>query len=464
MFSPRSYQQKIIDFIKKTPKCLIFCGCGMGKTAATLQAALDLGLKRVLVIAPRSVCINGWPFEVQKWQFPVNLRNFAGKTAKQRDKLASAIIDCGIMTIDLINYESINFIMKQNWPYDLIIADECTKLKHYRPRSGCKAARNVMSIAKQTPRFIGLTGTPTPNGLIDLWGQYAFIGDGLGRSFTAFTERYFSKFTFPNNPFACKYTPLPFAEQRIGEVIAGNTINIKAEEYFNLQKPQFYRVPVQLSPKNQKDYEKLLKNSFTDDIIPANAAAKLGKLLQLANNFFYTDLDGPPIPRYYEQTKIDALKAVIDDLNGENAIVCYHYQADIQALKAAFADDVKSGAAVVYSEKIQTAATDWNDGKVKLLFINPAQAAHGLSLQHGGRNLIFYSVDWNLEQYLQVIERIGPMRQFQSGFRRVVNIYQLIAANTIEEQVYNVLEKKQSSQNNLLELLAICQKQARGAK
>ena len=232
MFSPRSYQQKIIDFIKKTPKGLVFCGCGMGKTAATLQAALELGLKRVLVIAPLSVCINGWPFEVQKWQFPVNLRNFAGLTAPKRAKLAEVITDVSILTIDLINYESINFIIRQNWRYDLIIADECTKLKHYRPRSGCKAARNVMSIAKATPRFIGLTGTPTPNGLIDLWGQYAFIGDGLGRSFTAFTERFFSKFTFPNNPFACKYTPLPYAEQQIGEVIAGNTINIKAEEYF----------------------------------------------------------------------------------------------------------------------------------------------------------------------------------------------------------------------------------------
>lgn len=441
----REYQTKIVEFIKDRKKCLVFCGCGMGKTSACLTAIKELGVKRVLVIAPLATGLNAWPSEIEHWGFDFTIKNYCGLPLAKRRKLAALEIDSDSAVIDIINYESAKFITENNWTYDLIIADECTRLKHYRTRSGSLNARLIHRIAARSERFVGLTGTPTPNGLTDLWGQYAFVGDELGRSFFQFAEKFCDKITFPSLPNVCKYVVKSDCVKTIADLARDKIINIKPEQYFSLEKPLFYYTNFNLDEKNLKDYRELKKKEFLEDpnVLPANAAVKMAKLLQLANNFLYVDNDGVQKPFFYKTTKLDALKDLLEDINGESAIICYHFQADLELLKQIEGTEVLSEASI----------KGWNQGKVQYLLLNPAQAAHGLSLQHGGRNMIFYSMDWNLEQYEQVIERIGPMRQLQSGYKRSVRIYHLVAKNTIEGNIYKALAAKEDVQNNLLKLL-----------
>lgn len=441
----REYQTKIVDFIRNHPKCLVFCGCGMGKTSACLTAVKDLGLKHVLVVAPLATGLNAWPSEVEQWEFDFVIRQFCGQTLAKRKKLLSLPLDPSKPTIDVINYESVKFLYESSQKYDLVIADECTRLKHYRTRSGSSSARFVYKIAAKTERFVGLTGTPTPNGLTDIWGQYAFVGDELGKTFSAFADRFCDKITFYSMPGACKYVVKHEHIQTIADLARSKVINVKPEQYFDLDKPLFYNMRFSLDQKNLNDYMELKRKEFLEDqnVLPANAAVKMAKLLQLANNFIYLNNDGIQTPSYYAQTKIGALKDLLEDLNGEPAIICYHFQADLKLLL-----EIK-GTVTLSPQSIK----DWNAGKVQYLLINPAQAAHGISLQHGGRNMIFYSMDWNLEQYEQVIERIGPMRQLQSGYKRAVRIYHLIARDTIEDNIYKALASKEDVQSNLLKLL-----------
>ena len=450
-FTPRTYQADIAKYMLSHKRAMIMAACGMGKTSATLSALnvlLKAGkVKKILIVAPLRVALNVWSQEAQKWDNFSHLRikTLCGLSAKKRAE--SVNDDCDILTI---NYELIPwFIDNTEIVYDCIVCDESTKLKSYRRQSGSKRAHVFFELAKVTERLILLTGTPAPNGLLDLWGQMYFVdfGRALESSYTRFCKKYFRPVQVAQNAFAVKWVALPDTQKRIEEKLKNCTISILPEKYFNLEKPTVSNISVTLPEKLKFMYKRMKKEGIVDfediEVTAPNAAVKLQKLLQIAGGFIYDNNENYHIFTYH---KLEAIESIINESGGENVIICYNWQAELTQLTEYFPAAVKM-------DKNPETLQKWNDGQIQILLLNPAGAGHGLNLQHGGRILIFISPTYNLEHYLQVIERIGPMRQLQSGYHRSVYIYHVFTENTIESEVYECLNKKENIQEKLLKNL-----------
>lgn len=450
-FTPRTYQADIAKYMLSHKRAMIMAACGMGKTSATLSA-LNVLLKagkvhKILIVAPLRVALNVWAQEAEKWDNFRHLRikTLCGLTAKKRAE--SVNDDCDILTI---NYELIPwFIAHNKLNYDCIVCDESTKLKSYRRQSGSKRAHVFFDLAKTTERIILLTGTPAPNGLLDLWGQMYFVdfGKALESSYTRFCKEYFRPVQVAQNAFAVKWVALPDSQKRIEERLKDCTISILPEKYFNLEKPIISNISVAWPEFLRNFYKTMKKEGIIDfkgiNVTAPNAAVKLQKLLQIAGGFLYDNNEKYHILTYH---KLEAIESIINESGGENVIICYNWQAELAQLTEYFPEAVKM-------DKNPETLQKWNDGQIPILLLNPASAGHGLNLQHGGRILIFISPTYNLEHYLQVIERIGPMRQKQSGYSRSVYIYHVFTENTIEPEVYECLNKKENIQEKLLKNL-----------
>ena len=451
-FTPRPYQHQIIRHIYQTPRCAVYAGMGMGKTSATLTALDGLALSAdgpALVLAPLRVAATTWPDEVKKWAHLQDLpvQPVIG-SAKQRE--ASLGQDAAVYTT---NYENIPWLVEHygsKWPFSTIVADESTKLKSYRTRQGGARARALAKVAHQSRRFIELTGTPSPNGLRDLWGQIYFLDKGtrLGRSYSAFLDRWFRPVRVGSTPQAVRYEPLPTAQQEIQERIADLCLTLDAADWFDIADPIQTTIAVELPAKARQLYRQMEKEMFMQihdsGIEAANAAAKTIKCLQIANGAAYTDEAGNWAAVH--DLKLQALESIVNEAGGAPVLVAYHFKSDLARLQTAF----KQGR--VLDQNPQT-IRDWNAGKIPVLFAHPASAGHGLNLQDGGNILVFFSHWWDLEQYQQIVERIGPTRQAQAGHKRPVFIYHIVAADTIEETVMARRESKRSVQDLLLEAL-----------
>ena len=451
-FIPRTYQADIAKYMLSHKRAMIMAACGMGKTSATLSALnvlLKAGkVKKILIVAPLRVALNVWSQEAQKWDNFSHLRikTLCGLSAKKRAE--SVNDDCDILTI---NYELIPWLIDNSeLEYDCIVCDESTKLKGYRRQSGSKRAHIFFELAKATERIILLTGTPAPNGLLDLWGQMYFVdfGRALETSFTRFCKEYFRPVQVAQNAFAVKWVALPDSQKRIEEKLKDCTISILPEKYFNLEKPIVNNISVTLPEKLKFMYKRMKKEGIVafdnhSGIVAPNAAVKVQKLLQIAGGFIYDIVGNYNI---LSNHKLEAIESIINESGGENVIVCYNWQAELAQLTEYFPAAVKM-------DKSPETLQKWNEGQIPILLLNPASAGHGLNLQHGGRILIFISPTYNLEHYLQVIERIGPMRQKQSGYNRSVYIYHVFTENTIEPEVYECLNKKENVQEKLLKNL-----------
>lgn len=451
-FIPRPYQREMIHKVINNPRCALFAGMGLGKTASTLTAIEAMRLAgditgRVLVIAPKRVALTTWIDEVTKWEHTKHLviRPIIG-TPKERE----AAVRDDSADIHTINYENLPWLLKtigkNNWDYEMIVADESTKLKSFRLRQGSKRARSLASVAFKSPRFVNLTGTPNPNGLADLWGQTWFIDGGarLGRSFQAFKDRWF-QMSFDG--FSIK--PLPHAQEEIESRIKDICFSWEAEDHFNIDTPIETTVHVELPPKVRRMYNDMEKTMWAelseeDNIRAVNAAAKTMKCLQIANGAAYLEGDGNPWTELHDE-KIKALEEIINE-TGEPVLVSYYFASDLERLTAHFKN------ARVLDSNPDT-IRDWNAGKIPILFAHPASAGHGLNLQHGGRTLVFFSVNWNLEHHQQIIERIGTTRQAQAGYDRAVFIYYIQAKNTVEHVVMQRLETKATVQDALMQAM-----------
>ena len=465
MFVPREYQKLIIEHIVNNPRCSVFAGMGMGKTASTLFAIKKLKsmgvVKRVLVLAPLRVAKSTWPDEAIKWgdSLGLTIQSITG-TPKERTQAIKSKADVYTM-----NYEGVQWLDQlaggRYWGFDMIVADESTRLKSLRLRGGSKRARIILSQALKAKRFVNLTGTPAPNGLIDLWGQMYFIdkGERLERSFTAFTSKYFDQKQIGASRFAVKYVPCEFTADRIHEKLADLCISIQPDDYFNIEQPIILNVPVKLDDYAWSVYDALQDDMYTElksgiEIDAVNAAVMTGKCLQVASGALYTDDNGN-----YEvihDAKIDALKSVIEEASGTPVLVAYQYCSDKERILKAFPEAKELTA----DPKVLTA---WNKGEIPILLAHPQSAGHGLNLQDGGNILVFFSHSWNLEHYMQIVERIGPTRQAQSGHPRPVFIYNIVAVNTLDEDVIARRESKKEVQEILLERLkmrdqCLCQK------
>ena len=468
MMPLREYQRQAVRHFLSRPRCALWAGMGMGKTLATLTALAVLKsfgelspAAPALVIAPLRVASCTWPDECRKWS-ALGLRCVAAVgTPKQRTAALRSGAD-----IIAINFESLPWLIKMQsdaWPYSCIVVDEASRLKGFRlGGGGGQRTRALSRVAFLSQRFWELTGTPAPNGLLDLWAQAWFLDRGvrLGHSFSAFTSQYFKAEQVAANPWAKAYTPLEGSPEQIQAALADVALSVRPEDFFPLESPIFSDVEITMPDHAQELYTQLESSFFADlealgigegGIDIANAAARSGKCLQVAAGAIYRE-DGSWEPVH--DAKIEALGSIIEEAAGEPLLIAYHWRADAERIKKAYPQ-------AVMMDKDPRTIQKWNAGKIPLLLVHPAAAGHGLNLQDGGRRLVLFSPWWNLEEYQQVLERIGPVRQLQAGHPRSVIIHRLIARGTLDRDVLTRLSGKASMQEVLLEAVASRKKEAK---
>lgn len=462
-FTPRPYQLDMAKHILEHERCALFAQMGLGKTVSTLTALNDLfslGIetKPALVLAPLRVAQNVWPDEAKKWSHLSNIE-VQPIIGDRNDRIAALNKPASVYAV---NYENIKWLLEHldgKWPYGVVVCDEASKLKSLRVSirasttgkkfisgQGGKRARALAKVAyRNRGRWINLTGTPCANSVADLYGPTWFLdfGQRLGNSFDAFTRRWFE---ISYDGFTL--VPRPYAQQQIQDAIKDICLSLRSEDYFDIEKPIKNFIRVELPSKARIAYRKMEKELFLqlgeNNIEAFNAASKTIKCLQLANGCIYTDDE----KNYTEvhDVKIQALESIINEAAGAPVLVAYHFRSDLDRLKKAFPK-----ARVL--DKDPKTIRDWNARKIPLLFAHPQSCGHGLNLADGGNILVFFSINWNLEEHEQIIERIGPVRQKQAGLERNVFLHYIIAAGTIEEDVLERLETKKSVQDCLLEAM-----------
>ncbi len=448
-FSPRPYQKMIVDHIHAVPRCGVWAGMGLGKTISTFTALDSLFLAGedhpVLVLAPLRVARTTWPEEARKWSHlrHVSVMPVVGTEAERR---AALRYDASVYTT---NYENIEWLVEfygERWPFRTIVADESTKLKGFRLRQGGKRAQALARVAHpKTERFIQLTGTPSPNGLQDLWGQLWFLDGGkrLGRTFDAFKTRWFQR-SFSGYGA----TALPHAQQEIQDRLRDVCLTIDAADWFDLEAPIVNNILVDLPPKARGIYREMEREMFAEieghEVEAFNAASRTIKCLQLANGAAYID-DKQNWKEVHDE-KIQALEEIVEEAAGAPVLVAYHFQSDLARLARAFPD----GRALDADPRT---IRDWNEGRIPVLFAHPASAGHGLNLQDGGNILVYFGHWWNLEERMQILERIGPTRQLQAGHKRSVFVHNIVARGTVDEMVIERVNSKREVQDILLDAM-----------
>lgn len=439
----------MINHILQVQRGALMCPMGSGKTSAVYTALDALFLSGedhpVLVMAPLRVARTTWPEEVSNWN---HLRHVSVMpiVGSEKERRAALRYDASVYTT---NYENLEWLANhygERWPFRTIIADESTKLKSFRLRQGGKRAAALARVAHpKTSRFFALTGTPTPNGLQDLWGQLWFLDGGarLGRSFEAFKQRWFQK---SHDGYGLNV--LPHAQQEIQEKIRDICLTIDLKDYVRIDEPIVTPVYVDLPPRARALYKDMEKRMFMEieghDVEAFNAATRTIKCLQIANGAAYVDDSGGWRPVHDE--KILALEDIVEEAAGAPVLVAYHFKSDLARLQKAFPRGR------VLDTDPQT-IRDWNAGKIEVLFAHPASAGHGLNLQDGGNILVYFGHWWNLEERMQILERIGPTRQMQAGHNRPVFVYNIIARGTVDEDVIARVETKREVQDILLEAM-----------
>lgn len=452
-YVPRSYQEKIIAHILGHRRCAVWAGMGLGKTSATLEAIRRIKLKhpklRVLIIAPLRVAQSTWPDEVKKWDDFRGLRvSVLCGNQRQRIQAYERVAD-----VYTINYENIPWLVNysgEKWKFDLIVVDEATRLKGFRSRQGTQRAKILASVAYKSQGFVELTGTPAPNGLLDLWGQIWFVDRGkrLGSSFTAFQKKYF--YPISHGGMAkhwCEWRPFEGSDQKIKTLLADVAITVNPEDYFDVEKNLFNDIVVELPQPVMRQYRRFARELYLElengeEITAANAAVKTGRLLQMASGAVYAE-DGESYSSIHK-AKLEALASVIEEANGAPVLCAYSYKHEVARIMQAFPK------ARVLDKDPQT-IRDWNEGKIPLLLAHPASCGHGLNLQDGGNILVFFSCTWSLELHDQIIERIGAVRQAQAGHDRPTFVHYLIAKGTLDEAVKERLATKRDVLDVLLD-------------
>lgn len=451
-FIPRVYQKHIIDFILDTKRCAVYAGMGMGKTVSTLTALDALELVEPgpsLALAPLRVASGTWPEESDKWNHLSNLE-ISAVVGTAKERIAALKRDCNVFTI---NYENIPWLVDHygsKWPFTKVVSDESTRLKSFRTRQGGKRAHALAKVAHtKVKRFVELTGTPSPKGLEDLWGQAWFLdrGERLGTSFDAFKKRWFKTIQVGSDRFAIKLEPLPYAQQQITAALKDICISLDPKDYFDLRDPIQHVIEVELPAKAKELYKKMEKEmyiEFASGAIEAfDAGSKTMKCLQLANGAIYTNDKRTEWTETHD-VKLQALESIVEEAAGMPVLVAYHFKSDLARLKKAFPKGREL-------DKNPQTIKDWNAGKIPILFSHPASAGHGLNMQDGGNIIVFFAHWWDLEQFQQIIERIGPVRQLQAGHDRPFFIYYIVARDTIDTVIMKSRENKRTMQDLLIE-------------
>lgn len=454
-FIPRDYQHAIINHIIDHPRCGVYAGMGTGKTSSTLTALEILEAfepSPALVVAPLRVAATTWLDEAKKWE---HLKDFkvVAVVGSIEQRIQALHQKANVYTI---NYENLQWLVQylgNDWHFTKIVADESTKLKGFRLRQGSVRARALGKVAhsKKVTRFIELTGTPAPNGLKDLWGQAWFLdrGQRLGTSFNSFVARWFQQVQIGADRNAVQLVPFPHSQKEIHDKLQDICISIEAKDYFDIKEPIVNVIEIELSGKAKKLYKEMEDEMFIElsesiEVEAFNAASKTMKCLQIASGAIYTDESGSW--QAVHDQKIQALESIIEEASGMPVLVSYHFKSDLARLLKAFPQGQ-------HLDKNPQTIHDWNAGKIPVMFAHPASAGHGLNLQDGGNILVFFSHWWDLEQYQQIIERIGPTRQAQVGYDRPVYLHFIVAKGTMDEVVMERRESKREVQDLLMEAM-----------
>ena len=433
-----NYQRRGVEFILGQKRVLLFQSMGLGKTVTTLTAISDLidsfTISRVLVIAPLRVANSVWPNEIALWEHLQHLRvNVA--TGSEKKRISALNSSCDIVCINRENIKWLVEYYKKDWPFDCVIIDESSSFKS----SASQRFKALKKILPMTDYVIGLTGTPSPNGLLDLWSQVYLIDFGLslGRTMTDYKRRFFE-----SDYMGFKYEPKKESDTKIHELIKPFTLSMSAADYLELPDRLDQVISVQLTPKQKAKYSQFEKDLLLvvgeDEIEAPSAAVLANKLLQWSNGAIYTDANKNWITLHDEK-----LKAIeeIADCNNEPMLVAYNYKTDLIRLQKLFPH-------AIALDKKQSTIDDWNDGKIKILLAHPASAGHGLNLQKGGSLIVWFGLNWSLELYQQFNGRLH--RQGQTKPVRVIHI---VAKDCMDERVMDVLASKDVTQSDLLHAL-----------
>lgn len=438
-YKPHEYQQYATDFIIKNPTAAVFLEMGLGKSVIALTAILELCLERfeisrVLVIAPLRVARDTWPTEIQKWDHLKDLTySVAVGTANER---RAALRQKTF--VHIINRENVQWLIEDSgipWQYDMVVIDELSSFKSHQS----KRFKSLMKVRTGVRRIVGLTGTPSSNGLMDLWSEFRVLdmGKRLGRFITHYREQFFEP-DRRNGMQVFSYRPRAGAEREIYRRIGDITISMRSVDYLKMPECVMNTVPVTLDSTEYEIYEEMESKMVTEldgvEIDAVNAAALTGKLCQLANGAIYTP-DGETV--FFHERKLDALEDLIEGANGKPVLVAYWYKHDLARIQERFK---------VRELKSSKDITDWNAGKIPVAVIHPASAGHGLNLQAGGSTLIWFGLTWSLELYQQTNARLW--RQGQQA--ETVVIHHIITRGTVDEDVMQSLSEKDRSQAALM--------------
>lgn len=429
------YQKTAVKFIKYKKRCALILDLGLGKTVTTLTALSDLSdsfaVDKILIIAPLRVANSVWQQEAAQWAHLKHLK-VSICTGSEKERIESLRKDADVYVINRENVVWLVNLYQKRWPFDCVVIDESSSFKS-ASSARFKALKKVL---KLTEYMILLSGTPAPNGLLDLWSQVYLIDFGLslGRTMRDYKQRFFE-----SDYMGYKFTPRANAEEAIQQLIKPVMLSMSANDYLTMPERIDLIEHVNLPSSVKKDYAKFEKQLFLDlgehEIEAINAAVLSGKLLQWANGAVYVDEN-----QHYavvHDAKLDALEELLEVTN-ENVLLAYNFKSDLERLLKRFPDAVQL-------DKNPTTVTRWNDGQIKLLLAHPASAGHGLNLQYGGSLIVWFGLNWSLELYQQFNGRLH-----RQGQQKPVRIVHIVADGTIDERVIKVLAKKDATQKDLL--------------
>ena len=438
-YKPHEYQVYATEYILNHPIAAVLLDMGLGKSVITLTAIFDLTLdsflvRKVLVIAPLRVARDTWPAEIEKWDHLKGLKYTVAVGSEVQRKTALM----KRAQVYIINRENVEWLIARSgipFDFDMVVIDELSSFKSHQ----AKRFKSLMKVRPKVNRIVGLTGTPSSNGLMDLWTQYRLLdmGQRLGRFIGRYREDYFVP-DKRNQQVIFSYKPKPGAEEEIYKLISDITISMKGTDYLKLPDLVINEVPVKLSEKEMKTLDTMKRDLITnvkgEEVTAANAAALSGKLLQMANGAVYDD-QGVVI--HIHDRKLDALEDLIEAANGKPVLIAYWFKHDLSRIQKRFDVEVLST-----SDSIKR----WNDGEIPIAVIHPASAGHGLNLQAGGSTLVWFGLTWSLELYQQTNARL-----WRQGQKETVVIHHLIAKGTIDERVMKALNDKNNTQSALID-------------
>lgn len=438
-YKPHSYQEYAIRYIETHPISALLIDMGLGKTSITLTAIRNLlfdsfEVCKVLVIAPLRVAKNTWTDEIKKWEHLSTL-TYSLIIGNENERLSALNEKTDIY---IINRENVDWLVNKSgykFDFDMVVIDELSSFKNHQS----KRFKSLMKVRPLVKRIVGLTGTPSSNGLMDLFAEFKILdmGKRLGYFIGQYRNTYFKPDKM-NGPIVYSYKPLPNAENAIYEKISDITVSMKANEYLKMPELLTSNYVVELSNSEKNQYDEMKKSlvlEITDgEITASNAASLSNKLCQLSNGAIYDDEQN--IVEIHDR-KLEALEDIIESMNGKPLLIAYWYRHDLERIKSRFS---------VREIKTSEDISDWNDGKIPVALIHPASAGHGLNLQNGGSTLVWFGLTWSLELYQQTNARL-----YRQGQKNTVVIQHIITKGTIDEQILKALQKKNKTQADLID-------------